>query len=155
MPAQPKGLAGALESPCGIMRTVGVLRDPWTFLILRSSFLGQRTFAEFRDTLGIATDTLTTRLNVLIEHGIFERTPYQVAGQRTRYAYHRTEAGQELLKVLIALQEWGDKYLPSGQPPPFVAARRDSGNRIGISLIDTDGALTTTQESTFIPTSTI
>lgn len=150
MAATSKVLTNAAESSCGITRTLGVLSDPWTFLILRSSFLGRRTFAEFRDSLGIATDVLTARLNSLVEHGIFEKVPYQEPGQRTRHAYDRTDAGQDLLTVLVSLQQWGDAHLTSSKPRGVVPVRKDSGSEVHVSLTDDDGAFVESVDTEFV-----
>ncbi|NLA64878.1 MAG: helix-turn-helix transcriptional regulator [Leucobacter sp.] len=150
MPPKSKVVADALESPCGITRTLGVLSDPWAFLILRSSFLGQRTFAEFRYSLGIATDVLTARLNTLVEQGIFKKVPYQHAGQRTRHAYDRTMAGQELLTVLISMQQWGDAHLVSNKPREVLPVRRDSDSKVRVSLVDEEGSFVNSADTEFV-----
>ncbi|WP_111719584.1 helix-turn-helix domain-containing protein [Homoserinimonas sp. OAct 916] len=143
-----------MESSCGITRTLGVLSDPWTYLILRSSFLGRRTFEEFRDALGIAIDVLSVRLKSLVTYGIFEKVPYQKAGQRTRHAYDRTVAGQELLTVLISLQQWGDEHLVSNKPREILPVRQDSGRQIHVSLVDDDGSIVRSVDTAFVRTVT-
>lgn len=145
-----KASTEGLESSCGITRTLGVLSDSWTFLILRSSFLGNRTFAEFRDSLGIATDVLTTRLNSLVEHGIFQKVPYQQPGQRTRHAYARTEAGQELATVLISLQQWGDEHLASDKPREVIPVRQNSDSQIRVALVDEEGSFVESTDMGFM-----
>jgi DNA-binding HxlR family transcriptional regulator len=65
------------ESACSIERSLGVLGERWTFLILREAFWGATKFAEFRDRLGIAPDVLSDRLSTLVEYGVLEREPYQ------------------------------------------------------------------------------
>lgn len=143
-------LATALDNSCGIIRTLGVLSDPWTFLILRSSFLGHRTFAEFRDALGISTDVLSARLNTMVAHGILEKAPYQEAGQRTRYAYDRTPAGQELLTVLISMQQWGDEHLASDKPLRVLPVRQDSCSQVHVELIDEQGSSVQSADTMFL-----
>lgn len=152
MPRKSKVFAGSLESSCGVTRTLGVLSDPWTFLILRSSFLGIRTFAEFRDALGIATDVLTARLNSLVKHGIFEKVPYQEPGQRTRHAYDRTKAGQELATVMISLQQWGDEYLPSNKIREVTPVRKNSDSKVHVALVDEEGAFVESMDLGFVRT---
>lgn len=150
MATPAKALTNAADSSCGITRTLGVLSDPWTFLILRSSFLGRRTFAEFRDSLGIATDVLTARLNSLVEHGIFEKVPYREPGQRTRQAYDRTDAGQELLTVLVSLQQWGDAHLASSKPREVLPVHKKSGSEVVVTLVDDDGAFVESVDTEFV-----
>jgi DNA-binding HxlR family transcriptional regulator len=93
------------ESSCSIARSLGVLGERWTFLILREALTGATRFSQFRDALGIAPDVLTERLNTLVEYGVMTREPYQEAGSRSRFAYDLTPAGRELQVVLLALQQ--------------------------------------------------
>ena len=74
------GMAKVPDSRCSIARTLGVLGERWTFLILREAFLGATRFAEFRDRLGIAPDVLSDRLGTLTEYGVLAREPYQDPG---------------------------------------------------------------------------
>ncbi|MEV7693606.1 helix-turn-helix domain-containing protein [Microbacterium sp. NPDC089189] len=131
--------ARSMDSSCPIARSVSVLSDPWSFLLLREALLGRRTFAQFRDALGIATDVLSARLATLVEHGIMERTPYREPGQRTRDAYTLTPAGEELKTVLVALQEWGTQHMPSEKPSRVRALTRASRQPVHVGFIDDDG----------------
>ncbi|HEV2244316.1 MAG TPA: helix-turn-helix domain-containing protein, partial [Streptosporangiaceae bacterium] len=88
------------DSRCSIARSLGVLGERWTFLILREAFLGANRFAEFRDRLAVAPDVLSDRLATLVEFGVMEREPYQEPGARARLAYKLTPAGEELRVVL-------------------------------------------------------
>ena len=100
------------DSSCSIARSLGVLGERWTLLILREAFLGANRFAEFRDRLAVAPDVLSDRLATLVEFGVLEREPYREPGARARLAYKLTPAGEELRVVLGALQQWGDLHLP-------------------------------------------
>src|SRR5439155_15953491 len=84
------------EEACSIARTLGVVGERWTFLILREAFLGARRFAEFRDRLGVAPDVLSDRLATLVEFGVMAREPYREPGARFRFAYRLTAAGRGL-----------------------------------------------------------
>lgn len=150
MPVRSKALADALDSSCAIRRSLGVLGDSWSFLLLREAFLGRRTFAEFRDELGIATDVLSSRLTGLVEQGVLEKVPYQEPGQRTRYAYDLTPAGNGLKHVLIALQQWGEEHIPSDQSPSVLPLTRHTGRRVRVSLIDEDGAFIDPEDAEFV-----
>jgi DNA-binding HxlR family transcriptional regulator len=105
------------EDPCSIARTLTVIGERWTILILREAFFGTSRFAEFRDRLGVAPDVLSDRLATLVEFGVMAREPYQEPGARSRYAYRLTPAGRELQVVLSALQQWGDEHLPRPEGP--------------------------------------
>src|SRR5437867_811695 len=127
------------DSTCSIHRSLGVLGERWTFLILRDVLDGATRFAEFRDQLGIATNLLTDRLNTLVEYGAMTRRPYQEPGERARDAYQLTEAGRELLVVLGALQQWGDKHLPAPDGPSILRRTRDTGRPVHVGFVDDTG----------------
>ena len=124
------GMAKNPEEACSIARTLGVVGERWTFLILREAFLGATRFAEFRDRLGVAPDILSDRLATLVEYGVMAREPYREPGARSRFAYRLTPAGRELQVVLSALQQWGDEQNPTNMS----AHRRRMGPKGGPSL---------------------
>jgi DNA-binding HxlR family transcriptional regulator len=138
-----EGMAKVPDSRCSIARTLGVLGERWTFLILREAFLGATRFAEFRQRLGIAPDVLSDRLGTLTEYGALRREPYQDPGERSRFAYRLTPAGQELQVILGALQQWGDEHLPHPDGPSMLRRRAGTGGPGGTPLhvgyIDDDG----------------
>ncbi|MEU6347101.1 helix-turn-helix domain-containing protein [Streptomyces sp. NPDC046977] len=93
------------EELSSISRTRDVVGDRWTMLILRDASLrGVTRFADFRDGLGIAADVLTLRLGALVEQSVMEKRPYREPGARTRFSYHLTPSGEQLLLVLAALR---------------------------------------------------
>jgi len=103
---------------CSIFKTLELVGDRWSILILREVSLYEVTrFAELQQRLGISRAVLSERLDGLVEHGILERVPYQPPGERARHEYRLTEAGTELFPVLIALGQWGDKHRNQGLPP--------------------------------------
>ena len=103
--------------PCSIARTMDLLGDWWTPLVLREAFYGVRRFDEFQHTLGIARNTLTDRLNRLVEEGLLEKKAYQ--DQPPRYDYLLTEKGRDFFGVLAAMTRWGDKWLAGPEGPPI------------------------------------
>lgn len=127
------------ESACSIARSLGVLGERWTFLILREAFLGATRFAEFRHRLGIAPDVVSDRLSTLVEYGVMEREPYQDPGARPRYAYRLTPAGNELRVVLHALQQWGDKYLARPEGPSVLRRIRNTDLPVHVGYVDDRG----------------
>ena len=140
------------DSRCSIARTLGVLGERWTFLILRESFLGATRFAEFRDRLGIAPDVLSDRLGTLTEYGVLRREPYREPGERSRFAYRLTPAGQELQVILGALQQWGDEHLPHPDGPSMLRRRGGSGGApLHVGYIDDDGREVTLPDVRMIP----
>lgn len=129
----------APETSCSIARSLGVLGERWTFLILREAFSGLTRFAEFRDSLGIAPDILADRLATLVTYGVMEKVPYQEPGERARSAYVLTPAGRELIVVLAALQQWGDEHLPWPDGPSVLRRVRDSDRPVHVSFVDDSG----------------
>jgi len=127
------------ESSCSIARSLGVLGERWTFLILREAFLGATRFAEFRDRLGVAPDVLSERLATLVEYGVMEREPYREPGARSRSGYRLTPAGQELQVVLSALQQWGDEHLPRPEGPSMLRRVRGTDRPVRVGYLDERG----------------
>jgi DNA-binding HxlR family transcriptional regulator len=103
---------------CSIARTLQVVGEKWTLLVLRDAFTGVRRFEDFQRSLGCARNVLTARLATLVAHGILTREPYREAGQRARAEYHLTEKGLELYDVLAALRQWGDRWVADAAGPP-------------------------------------
>jgi DNA-binding HxlR family transcriptional regulator len=127
------------DSSCAIARSLGVLGERWTFLILREAFNGLTRFAEFRDSLGIAPDVLSDRLGTLVDYGVLERVAYQEPGSRSRSAYALTPAGRELIVVLAALQQWGDEHLPWPEGPSLLRQVRGTGRPVRVGFVDDQG----------------
>ncbi|WP_297547773.1 helix-turn-helix domain-containing protein [Amycolatopsis sp.] len=127
------------DSSCSVARSLGVLGERWTFLILRDALAGTTRFAQFQKSLGVAPDVLAARLTTLVEYGVMTREPYQEPGSRPRDAYHLTEAGRELHVALGSLQQWGDKYLPWPAGPTIERRVRDTDRPVHVGFIDEDG----------------
>lgn len=111
---------------CSIARTLEVVGEWWTFLVLRDAFRGVSRFDEFQQRLGIARNVLTARLNTLVEHRILERIPYQ--DNPVRYEYRLTERGLDLFPVLASLLRWGDRWAPGPDGPPVVLVHEACGH---------------------------
>jgi len=97
------------QEACSVARTLEIVGDRWTWLLIRDAFLGITKFGEFRDSLGIASNVLQERLARLVEHGIFERRLYNE--HPARFEYRLTPKGEDLFTALNALRQWGDQYL--------------------------------------------
>jgi DNA-binding HxlR family transcriptional regulator len=107
---------------CSIARALEVVGERWTLLIVRDAFLGVRRFDAFQESLGIARNVLTDRLNRLVDEGILERVRYSERPER--YEYRLTRKGVDLQIALAGLGQWGDKYL-SDKPPRVMRRRSD------------------------------
>lgn len=94
---------------CSVARTLEIIGDRWTWLIIRDAFLGISRFREFEESLGIAANVLDERLSRLIDEGIFERAAYQ--DRPPRFEYRLTRKGEDLFTALNALRQWGDQHL--------------------------------------------
>ena len=103
------------ELNCSLARTLEVVGDWWTLLIVRDAFLGVRRFGDFQKSLGIAKNILAVRLERLANNGILERS-----GPEKRPVYQLTERGRALLPAMVALMQWGDKWVSAGNPPVVV-----------------------------------
>lgn len=102
--------------PCSVARTVDIIGDAWTSLILREAFYGSCRFDEFQQQLGIARNTLTDRLRRLVDEGLMERRLYE--SEPPRHEYRLTEKGRDFFPVLAALTRWGDRWLAGEEGVP-------------------------------------
>jgi DNA-binding HxlR family transcriptional regulator len=103
---------------CSIARTLEVLGERWTLLIVRDVFNRRRRFEQIQENLGIARNVLSARLVWLIEEGILEKRAYQE--RPARYEYFLTEKGLDLWPVMISMLHWGDKHLADSGPPMLI-----------------------------------
>ena len=109
------------EMECGIAQALERIGDWWTLLIVREAMFGHDRFEQFHQNLGIARNVLTARLRSLVDSGIMVRTPDEEDRRRVRYRL--TAAGRDLWIVLVALQQWGNRWVYDGDAPTFVVAR--------------------------------
>ena len=113
----------ALLTECALPAALAAVGERWSFLILRGVFNGLHHFEEFQSTLGIARNILSNRLGRLVENGILQREPDP--SDKRKVAYTLTQKGRELLPVLIALRQWGERWV-SGVPSNPVLVDRQS-----------------------------
>ena len=97
---------------CSLARALEIAGDGWTMLILRDAFIGATRFVDFAESLGIARNILSSRLEALVAAGVMDRE-----GAEHRPRYRLTQKGRELFPVLVALAQWGDAWLSEGHPP--------------------------------------
>jgi DNA-binding HxlR family transcriptional regulator len=114
------------EMPCSIARTLDVVGEWWSLLIVRDAFLGVTRFDEWQRRLGIARNVLTARLDHLVEQGVFERRRYQDRPPRDEYVL--TRKGRDLAPVLGALRAWGDRHEPTPGGPTTLLVHDDCGH---------------------------
>ncbi len=117
---------------CSIARTLELVGERWSLLIVRDVLLGVRRFDQFQASLGIARNVLSTRLARLFDAGILERVRYQERPER--FEYRLTEGGRELSVPLLALMHWGDRHLAPGGPPR-IAEHTGCGGQVVEQLV--------------------
>jgi DNA-binding HxlR family transcriptional regulator len=126
------------DAACPIARSLEVVGERWTFLVLREAFLGRTRFTEFRERLGVSPDILTARLATLVEFGVLERRTYREEGAREREEYRLTESGLDLLPVLGALSQWSNEHRPTGHVPTISYTTAD-GEPLTVRFTRPDG----------------
>jgi DNA-binding HxlR family transcriptional regulator len=110
---------------CSIARSLEILGERWTLLIVRDVFRGKRRFEDLQRSLGIARNVLADRLGRLVDEGVLERRRYQERPER--YEYRLTEKGIDLWPVMVQLLQWGDRHYAHPDGPPMVLSHRDCG----------------------------
>ncbi len=119
---------------CPVGLAADVVGERWTLLVVRDALNGIFRFDDLRAHLGMSDAVLSDRLRKLVDAGILERRPYQVAGQRTRQGYHPTAKGRALMTVMLALREWGEEHLADPARPAFVARHRTCEGPVSVDL---------------------
>ena len=119
---------------CSIRRTLDIVGEKWTMLVLREAFYGVRRFADFHRALGCARNVLSARLKTLVDEGLLTRVPYREPGSRPRDEYRLTQKGLELFPAVVALMEWGDRWTADPEGPPVEVRHRDCGERVAVDL---------------------
>ncbi|MEV6770706.1 helix-turn-helix domain-containing protein [Nocardia sp. NPDC051030] len=102
---------------CSIAKALDIVGTRSAILILREAYYGTRRFDGFATRVGITDAAAASALRKLTEAGLLEKVPYQEEGKRTRSEYVLTPMGVDLLPAVLALWQWGDKYLQDGTPP--------------------------------------
>ncbi len=117
--------AAPVERHCSVGRTIDVIGDGWTFMILRECYFGIRRFDDFQQVLGLPRTTLADRLRRLTALGLLRRVPYSLAPPRQEYRL--TASGIDLYPVMLALMAFGDKWLAGADGKPLQLVHRDCG----------------------------
>lgn len=113
------------EEQCSVARTVAVIGDRWSLLILRDCFLRVRRFDDFQARLGITRHLLSDRLKKFVRHGVLRRVPYQ--DRPKRYDYILTQKGLDLHPVVMAIVHWGDVHMADERGRPVLHRHRPCG----------------------------
>ena len=122
---------------CPSARSLDVIGDWWSLLIVRDAFDGLTRFSEFQKSLGIAKNILTERLRTLVDSGILELVPAAEGG--TRMHYLLTEKGKDLFPVMVALRQFGERHLFAPQEEHSVLVERATGRPVHLEVKTQDG----------------
>jgi DNA-binding HxlR family transcriptional regulator len=134
-----RGAASWDSATCSIARTMGVLGEPWTILVVRDLVNGVRRFDDLVAHLGIARTVLTRRLTTLVDAGLVETREYREPGRRPRREYRLTDAGRDLRPVLLALVAWGDAHRAGADGPPMVPRHAGCDAPVHLEVVCDEG----------------
>ena len=113
---------------CSVARTLSVIGDRWTLLVLREAFMRTRRFDDFQHRTGAPRPVLADRLRTLVDEGVLERRPY--GNHAERYEYRLTDKGRDLYPVLVSLLAWGDRWMPDDSGAPVELRHDGCGHAI-------------------------
>jgi DNA-binding HxlR family transcriptional regulator len=119
--------------PVTLAQALDVVSTRSAFLILREAFYGTDRFDDFAERVGISEPVAAARLRELVDHGLLEREDYRDPGQRTRQRYRLTAKGADLFPALVALMQWGDRWLDD-RGGPVELRHRDCGEPVALQL---------------------
>jgi len=135
---------------CSIANALELIGEWWTILILREAFFGTRRFEDFQQHLGIARNILTARLRKLCDSGVLERVPVREGAKR--HEYRLTQMGRDLQPTLIAITQWGDRWLHKTGGAPVRFVERSSGEAIAQVTVQTrDGRILEPRDIAMVP----
>ena len=125
------------QAECPVARTVDVIGDRWSLLIIRDAFDGIRRFSELQRNLGLAKNILAARLRELMAQGILEVVP--AADGSAYHEYVLTAKGRELFGVIVALRKWGEMYLFEEDEPHSTLLDTESELPVGLQVTNAAG----------------
>ena len=124
---------------CSVAGSLELIGERWTLLIVRDAFMGARRFEDFQRRTGVARNILSARLNLLVDEGIFTRVPYHE--HPIRYEYRLTDKGLDLWPLIVALVQWGDRYIYPGRAPVLLMHKNCGGALSDRRTCETCGAM--------------
>ncbi|WP_027466095.1 MULTISPECIES: winged helix-turn-helix transcriptional regulator [Curtobacterium] len=128
------GILGGDER-CPIARSLDVLGEKWTLMIVRDAVGGSTRFSQFQQSLGVPREVLAARLASLVDGGVLERTTYKPEGARAREEYVLTDAGRDLSLVLLALGGWADRHRPSERASDLRFVDAETGGAVEAAAV--------------------
>jgi DNA-binding HxlR family transcriptional regulator len=121
---------------CSLARALAEVGDKWSLLIIREAIIGSTRFDEFQQRLGIARNILSSRLVSLTVDGVLERRPSDVSARI--FEYHLTSKGRDLFPAVVALLQWGDRWLDAGKGAPVAVVDQKTGRAVRAVLLAGD-----------------
>jgi DNA-binding HxlR family transcriptional regulator len=129
------GAESRLRTVTDLAEVLTIVGERWTLLVVREVALGVRRFDELQAATSAPRAVLSDRLRRLIDAGVLEPRAYHVPGSRTRQEYALTAAGLDLLPVLSALSDWGERHLSAGRTPEIVYRHTGCGGQVRVRLV--------------------
>jgi DNA-binding HxlR family transcriptional regulator len=120
------------DMACSIARTLDVVGEPWSPLILRDVYAGITRFDRIQEDLGISRKVLAERLRWLVDSGVLERREY--SSRPPRHEYALTAKGEELCDLLLVMARWGDRWTAGEAGPPVLHRHRACGETVHAEL---------------------
>ena len=121
------------EKYCAVARTLGVLEDSWSFLIIRNAFLGAKRFNDFQQQLGLNRQLLSARLKKFVDSGVMKKV--EDRDDRRREAYLLTKKGRELYPIVVSMVHWGNTWALGDDEPPVLHRHEPCGKLIEPVLV--------------------
>jgi len=135
---------------CSLAKSLEVIGERWSLLIVRDVMNGNRRFSGIQASLGIARNVLSARLQRLLDEDILERRAYQESPPR--HEYFLTEKGLDLWPILIALMHWGDRHSAGPDGPPLVVRHKDCGGEVSDrGICEACGEVLTARDAIAVP----
>ena len=135
---------------CSVAKALEVIGERWSLLIVRSVMHGNRRFGEMQESLGIARNVLSARLQRLVDEDILERRAYQESPPR--HEYFLTQKGLDLWPALIALLNWGDRYSPQPEAPRRLIVHKQCGGTVSErGICEACGKVLTARDAKQVP----
>lgn len=131
---------------CSMAKSLELLGERWTMLVVREVFLGNRRFDQMAARLGVARNVLTARLSRLVDEGVLEKVRYQERPER--FEYRLTEKGIDLWPVIVSLIQFGDRYYAPDGPPLILKHKRCGGRVDGHRICNRCGERLTARDVT-------
>ena len=125
------------DPDCPVARTLDLVGDRWSLLIVRDAMDGARAFTDFQQRTGIARNILTDRLRRLVDNGILDR---ETASSGKRQLYALTPTGRDLFTVILALRQWGERHAFTAGEPHSALVDRDGQPIPPLQAVDAGGA---------------